>query len=320
MKVLVTGASGLIGQAVCARGAALGWHLVRLRRARAGASAHGGAVVEGGSSLAPGSDPIWDPVAGCIDWAGAGPFEAVIHLAGETVAQRWSAAARQRIYESRVQGTETLGQALGTLAAPPKVVVCASATGFYGDRGEDWVDEDSSPGTGFLADVCREWEAAAERTMGGMTRLVRLRFGLVLAPRGGALARMLPVFRLGLGGRLGDGRQFWSWITLDDLVRLIEGVVLDERYRGVINAVSPAPVTNAEFTRALGRTLHRPAIFPVPRLAVLAAFGEMGREALLAGVRVRPQKLLDAGFQFQQPELVGALKALLASGSASEKQ
>lgn len=312
MKVLVTGAGGLIGQAVCARAAALGWQLVRLRRAGAGAG------VQARSSLAPGSDPIWDPVAGRIDWAGAGPFDAVIHLAGETVAQRWSAGARRRIHESRVQGTETLGKALGTLDAPPKVVICASATGFYGNRGEDWVDEDSPPGSGFLADVCRDWESAAERTMGGITRLVRLRFGLVLTPRGGALARILPVFRLGLGGRLGDGRQYWSWITLDDLVRLIERAGLDDRYQGVINAVTPGPVTNAEFTRELGRVLHRPAIFPVPRLAVLAAFGEMGREALLAGVRVRPQRLLDAGFQFQQPSLAGALTALLAPGSFSE--
>ncbi len=316
--VLVTGATGLIGRAVCARGAELGWRVVPLQRSVAGRAGRSGGRRAEGAGRAPHAEraggvtpAIWDWEAGQVEWGGAGPFDVVIHLAGETVAQRWTRDARRRIYESRVRGTEVLGRALSQMSSPPRVVICASATGYYGDGGDQWLQEDSPRGTGFLAEVCRAWEAAATRTLGEVTRLVLLRFGLVLTPRGGALARMLPVFRWGLGGRLGSGRQYWSWITLSDLLRLLEFVIADERLGGPFNAVTPEPVTNAGFTRELAAALGRPAIFPVPRWVVLAAFGQMGREALLSGARVRPQRVTEAGFEFRQPALGPALREML---------
>ena len=293
MNILVTGASGLVGSAACAALTREGHRVTMLRR---GASGDG---------------PSWAPEEGRINLAPAGPLDAVLHLAGETIAQRWTQKAKQRIRDSRVEGTRVLCEALVNLPEPPKTLVCASATGFYGDRGDEWLDESSAPGTGFLADTCQEWEAAAAPAARAGVRVVHLRFGLVLAKEGGALAKMLPAFKLGLGGRLGDGRAWWSWIAIGDLVRVIQLALTDDSLRGPVNAVAPHPVTNAEFTRALGRVLHRPAILPVPRFVIQTVFGEMGREALLGSARVRPAVLGKHGFTFLHGEIESALRAVL---------
>jgi hypothetical protein len=296
MNILITGASGLIGSALSPALEAGGHRVIKLVR---GAGAEVASVA------------IWEPAAGRVDLSRTGTLDAVVHLAGESIAQRWTPEVKRRIRDSRVQGTRLLCAALAQLASPPKVLVCASATGFYGDRGDEWLDESSLSGQGFLAEVCREWEAASAPAAARGIRVAHLRLGLVLTSKGGALAKMLPSFRLGLGGRLGDGRGYWSWITLDDLLDVIHHALTNEALRGAVNAVSPNPVTNAEFTHTLGCLLRRPTILPLPRLAVELALGEMGREAMLASFRVRPGKLIEAGFDFQFPELAPALRHLL---------
>lgn len=254
------------------------------------------------------------PRPGRSIWLNALPLDAVVHLAGENIAQRWTPAVKARIRSSRVAATRLLSEALARLQQPPRVMVCASATGFYGDRAGEVLDEQSPPGVGFLAETCRAWEAAADPARQGGVRVVNLRQGLVLARHGGALAKMLPVFLLGLGGRLGSGDQYWNWIALDDLVRVVELALLDDRINGPVNAVAPQNPTNKYFTTALSRALHRPALLPVPALFVQALFGEMGREALLASARVQPARLLEAEFTFRFPELHAALRHLLAAG------
>ena len=201
--------------------------------------------------------------------------------------------------------------ALTALPTPPRVLVCASATGFYGDRGAEWLDETSAPGTGFLADLSREWEAATALAAAAGVRVVHLRFGIVLARHGGALAKMLPAFKLGVAGRLGDGDAYWSWIGLDDVLGVIEHALTNGMLSGPVNAVSPNPVTNRQFTATLGRILHRPTLLPMPRFAVEWLFGEMGREALLASFRCRPTKLVTSGFTFRFPNLESALRRAL---------
>jgi uncharacterized protein (TIGR01777 family) len=258
-----------------------------------------------------GSLATWDPGAGQIDLTRAGNLDGVVHLAGETIAQRWTPAAQRRIRDSRVAGTRLLCDALAKLSPPPRVLVCASATGFYGNRGEEWLDERSAPGHGFLAETCQQWEASAHPARARGIRVVHLRMGIVLAPRGGALAKMLPAFRFGFGGPLGDGRAYWSWIALEDLLEVILSALSNEPIEGPVNGVSPNPVTNAEFSRTLGRVLRRPTLFAVPRFAVEWLFGEMGREALLASFRVRPAKLIETGFRFRFPELELALRRVL---------
>ena len=297
MNVLLTGASGLLGSAVAPALESCGHRVVKLRR-------------DGGTGA------TWNPAEGKIDLTPALPLDAVIHLAGESIGARWTAERKRRIRESRVAGTRLLAETLATLPARLKVLVCASATGFYGDRGDEWLDESSPPGHGYLAEVCREWEAASAPAEAARIRVVRLRFGIVLARQGGALAKMLPAFRLGLGGRLGDGRQYWSWISLEDAVATLAHALKRESITGPVNAVSPQPVTNREFTAALGRVLHRPAFFTMPRLAVNLLFGEMGREAMLASCRARPAKLLAGGFQFQASDLETALRRMLVNPSA----
>lgn len=299
MNILLTGASGFIGSALAARLQNRRNRILPLRRAAAGSV----------------SGPTWDPAAGRIELEPAGPLDAVVHLAGETIAQRWTRAARARIRASRVEATHLLCEALARLPQPPRVLVCASATGFYGDRGDELLDERSAPGAGFLPEVCAAWEADADAARQRGIRVAHLRLGIVLARHGGALAKMLPVFRLGLGGRLGTGRQFWSWIALEDLLRVVELVLRDERLNGPVNAVSPAPATNAEFTRVLARTLRRPALLPVPAVAVRLVFGQMGREVLLSSARVHPRRLLECGFEFRFPELAGALEHLLTGST-----
>jgi hypothetical protein len=301
MNVLVSGASGLLGSALVARLTTNGHRVVPLRRASADNA----------------SGPTWNPAAGQIHLEAAGPLDAVVHLAGENIAQRWTPAAKARIRASRVDATRLLCEALVKLPQPPRVLVCASATGFYGDRGDEVLDERSGPGTGFLPEVCQAWEAAADLARMRGIRVVHLRLGIVLAGHGGALAKMLPAFRLGLGGRLGTGRQFWSWIALEDLLRLADLVLQDDHLSGPVNAVSPEAVTNADFTRALARAMRRPAFVSAPTVAVKWVLGEMGREALLASARVRPTRLIESGFVFRFPELHSAFRHVLHQSDQS---
>lgn len=298
MKVLVTGSSGLIGSALTARLTSQGHSVTRLVRAKLAA---GVAALE------------WDPAAGRLDAAALEGFEAVVHLAGESIAAgRWTAARKARIRGSRIEGTRLLAANLARLMRKPAVLLCASATGYYGNRGEEVLRESSPPGSGFLADLCREWEAASEPAARAGVRVVNLRTGLVLSRQGGALPRMLAPFRLGLGGRIGDGRQYMSWISLDELTGVYGYALRTETLAGPVNVVTPNPVTNADFTRTLGRVLRRPTVFPLPAFAARLALGEMADELLLASARVQPAKLLATGYVFRFAELEGALRHMLA--------
>ena len=297
MNILVTGATGLLGTALGSRLREGGHRVIPLIRTAASGDA----------------GPTWDPASGQVHLDPAVPLDAVVHLAGESIAQRWTAGAKARIRASRVDATCLLSEALALVPHRPQVLVCASATGFYGDRGDEVLDEHSAPGTGFLAEICQAWEAAAAPARDRGIRVVHLRLGIVLARQGGALARMLPAFRLGLGGRLGSGRQFWSWIVLEDVLRVMELALRDDRMSGAVNTVAPGAATNAGFTAALSRALHRPAFLPVPAPVVRTVFGEMGRETLLASSRVRPARLLEAGFRFRFPDLDTAFSHLLAA-------
>ena len=296
MNILLTGASGFIGSALISRLSKSGHRVVPLRRV---------------SSVGSEAGPTWNPAAGQIRLEPSGPLDAVVHLAGENIAQRWTPTAKARIRASRLDATRLLCEALARLPQPPRVLICASATGFYGDRGEEVLDEKSAPGNGFLPEVCQAWEAAADAAQQRSIRVVHLRLGIVLARHGGALAKMLPVFRLGLGGSLGTGRQYWSWIALEDLLRVVELALQDDRLSGPVNAVSPEAATNADFTRALARALRRPACLRVPAFVVKLIFGEMGREALLASARVRPAHLIESRFEFRFPQLDSAFGHVL---------
>ncbi|BAM03835.1 TIGR01777 family oxidoreductase [Phycisphaera mikurensis] len=256
--------------------------------------------------------PVRRPAEG-IGWntgdlAGA---DAVVHLAGEPIAQRWSERAKKRIRESRLEGTRVLAEALTRLPQKPKVLVSASAVGFYGARGDELLDEDSAGGSGFLAEVAAGWEAATRAASDAGIRVVHPRIGVVLDPRGGALQRMLPIFAAGVGGRLGHGGQWFPWISSFDLCDVLARCLVDPSLRGPINAVAPEPVTNAVFTKTLGRVLKRPAVLPAPGFALRAAFGEMADAALLGGARVVPSRLQQAGFRWRHPDLEAALRALL---------
>jgi hypothetical protein len=261
----------------------------------------------------PGADEIrWDPIGGSIETAGLEGIDAVVHLAGENIAAgRWTAATKARIKESRVRGTRLLCEALARLHRPPPVVVCASAIGYYGDRGATSVDEDSAAGTGFLADVCRAWEAATAPAGDAGIRVVHLRCGVVLTAAGGALAKLLLPFQLGVGGRVGSGAQYMSWIGIDDVLGAILHTLRTTTLRGAVNAVAPQPVTNLEFTKTLGRVLSRPTLFPVPAAAARLAFGEMADEMLLASTRAVPTRLTATHYTFRHGELEAALRHTL---------
>ena len=296
MIVAVTGAGGLVGSALVSSLRASGHRVIPLvRRApRAGEDALG-----------------WDPSSGSITPA-APALDAVIHLAGESImGLRWTAAKKQRIRESRTTATRLLVQTLVRLPKPPAVLISASAIGYYGTRGDEVLTEDSRPGTGFLADVAREWEAASAAAIAHGVRVVNPRIGVVLSTRGGALAKMLTPFRLGVGGAVGDGTQWMSWIALEDVVGAIQHALATEALRGPVNAVAPGPVTNADFTRTLGRVLRRPALVPLPAFAARLAMGEMADALLLASQRVVPARLQASGYAFRRPSLEDALRSEL---------
>ncbi|HEX7019734.1 MAG TPA: TIGR01777 family oxidoreductase [Gemmatimonadaceae bacterium] len=254
----------------------------------------------------------WRPDSGYIDAPKLTGADMVVHLAGENIAQRWTPARRRRIRSSRSDATRLLAAALAALPTPPRVLVSASAVGIYGDRGDEVLDESSAIGTGFLARIGAEWEAATEPARAAGVRVVHMRLGVVLSPSGGILARMLTPFRLGIGGRLGSGRQWVSWIALSDVLGAICHALGDDTLTGPVNVCTPNPVTNAELTRILAGVLGRPAVFPVPALALRAVFGDMANETILASQRVRPSKLMERGFEFEWPTLERALRGLLS--------
>ena len=294
MIVAVTGSSGLLGSALVSSLEAGGHGVVPLVR----------------REPRPGEDVLrWDPASGAISPPGPAIGDAVVHLAGESIAGgRWTLAKKQRIRESRVGATRRLIETLTRLAKPPAVLVCASAIGYYGSRGGEVLSEESGPGVGFLADVGREWEAASAAAILRGIRVVTLRLGIVLSPAGGALAKMLMPFRLGLGGVIGGGAQWMSWIALDDAIGALRHALATDALRGPVNAVAPTPVTNAEFTRTLGRVLGRPTFVPMPAFAARLALGEMADELLLSSQRVMPVRLQATGFTFRYPTLEVALR------------
>ncbi len=297
MRVLISGASGLIGSELARVLGAARHEVDRLVRAQ---------PLPGPSRI------VWDPAHGWLEAPRLEGFDAVVHLAGESVAESpWTAEKKARIQDSRVASTRLLAETLARLERKPAVFACASAIGYYGDRGDEALDETSPPGKGFLAGVCRQWEAATERAAAAGIRVVRMRFGLVLSQRGGAFARTLPMFRRGLGGRLGSGRQYVSWIILDDVAAAIQRILSDSSLAGPINVVGPNPVTNLELTRTLAGTLHRPAPLPVPAFLLRLKLGEMADELILASQRVYPRRLQAAGHAFAYPELEPAIRRLV---------
>jgi uncharacterized protein (TIGR01777 family) len=303
MEVAVTGSHGMIGSALVPALTAAGHRVRRVVRSDAG----------------PG-EVAWDPAAGTIDAAALEGVEGVVHLAGVGIGEkRWTAAEKQRIRDSRIRGTSLLATALAGLSAPPRVLVSQSAVGYYGhQRGDEVLNEESSPGTGFLAEVVRAWEEASHPAAEAGIRVVNTRSGVVLTTAGGALKRQLPFFRLGVGGPLGSGRQWLSWISIDDEVSGILHVLGDASLSGPLNLTSPNPCTSKEFARALGRALHRPAVVPVPKLALNAVVGgELADQMALASQRALPTRLLASGFAFRHPDIGTALHAVLGRSEAA---
>ena len=237
----------------------------------------------------------------------------MIHLAGENIgAKRWTPQQKQKIADSRIRSTSLLVDSISRLDNPPRLLICASAVGYYGNRGDELLTEASTPGNGFLCEVCRDWEAEALKAGSFGLRVVCLRTGMVLSREGGTLERMLPMFKMGLGGSFGSGNQYWSWIALDDFVRAVEFIIEHNQLSGPVNLVAPNPITNSEFTRTLARALHRPAFFPVPAPVLRLALGEMADSLILSSQKVQPKLLLDAGFNFNHPTLASALEAILS--------
>lgn len=294
--VIVSGASGFIGSALCRALEKEGCRVMRLVRRETKSA----------------DEIFWDPESGKTDAAKLEGVPAVIHLAGENIAEgRWSEAKKRRIRESRVKGTRLVAETLAALRTPPRTLVCASAIGWYGDRGDTVLAEDAPPAADFLGSACRDWEAACDSAKGKGIRVVNARIGIVLSPEGGALKRMLLPFKMGAGGVLGSGRQWMSWIALDDAVAVFLHALKTESLHGPVNAAAPNPVTNYDFTKTLGRVLRRPTVMPMPAFAARLAFGEMADALLLSSTRVVPKKLRESGFTFKYPELEGALRSLL---------
>lgn len=297
MKVLVSGSSGLIGSAVVTQLKKDGHSVSRLVRSKSGL---------------PEEQVLWNPTARIIDSRGLEGFDAFIHLAGDPIAEgRWTQEKKAAIRDSRVKGTRLITEAVARLARPPKAFLCASAIGYYGDRGDELLTEESPPGTGFLPETGIQWEQACQPAADVGARVVNLRFGIVMSKEGGALKKMLPPFLFGMGGKLGGGKQWMSWISLPDAAAAVSHALTDASLRGPVNITAPNPATNADFTKALGKALRRPAVATVPAFAVRMMFGEMADAALLASTRVEPKRLKASGFRFKHPDLEPALRELL---------
>jgi len=295
MKILIVGSSGLVGMALVKVLRNIGYEVVRLVRSRSGSDS-----------------VVWNPLTGEINTDEIKGVDAVINLAGESISNgRWTPSKKKKIWDSRVLGTQNLCRVLSSLDSPPKVLINASAIGYYGDTGDTKVVEDSVSGNTFLSAVCQEWENATNSIEEKGVRVVKLRIGIVLTPKGGALKKMLVPFKMCVGGKIGTGQQYMSWIALNDLVNIIRFCLEDERACGPINAVAPTAISNGEFTKILGKTLNRPTIFPLPAAVARFLLGEMADELLLRGTRVVPKKLEDLGFKFTYPDLSEALKELL---------
>jgi hypothetical protein len=299
MNIAVSGASGLVGSALCPHLTQQGHKVVAIRRGDSGSY----------------EDSIrWDPKSGLTNPGRLESIDAIVHLAGENIGEgRWNDAKKQKIRSSRVDGTRSLVQSIAAVEKRPKVLVCASAIGYYGNRGAMEMEESSAAGSDFLADVCEQWENEANAAMELGVRVVNVRIGVVVSPKGGALAKMLLPFRLGLGGIVGPGTQYWSWIGLNDLTRVLAFCIADDSVRGPVNAVSPKSSTNREFTKAVGSVLNRPTIIPLPGFMAKLMLGEMATTLLLASTRVLPRQLQAHGFDFEQPDLADCLQHELSS-------
>jgi len=295
-KILVSGSSGLIGAALLPALRTSGYEITRLVRGTA----------SGNERIA------WDPARPLAPESVSG-FDTVVHLAGESIVGRWTEAKKRRILQSRVQGTRNLAEALAAVPQRPRLLISASAIGYYGDRGNEVLNEESAPGAGFLPDVCREWEAATGAAVDAGIRTVQMRTGVVLSAAGGALRKMLPPFKMGVGGRIGDGQQWMSWIDVQDMVGAIHHILKSDLLQGPVNMVAPKPVTNAEFTATLASVLSRPAIFPMPAFVVKLAFGEMGETVLLGSQRVEPGQLVMRSYPFRFSCLRASLENILKS-------
>lgn len=301
MRIAISGSTGLIGTELTRHFRAHGHHVTRIVRSFSQLPATERAVV-------------WDPARGNIEQHGLEGHDLVIHLAAESLFGVWTETRKRRIMESRVQGTDLIARTIAGLTEPPRLLVTASGSNFYGDRGNAPVDEQSPGGTGFLADVVRAWERAAQPARDAGIRVVHMRMGIVLSPKGGMLGVLLPLFRLGLGTTLGGGGQYWPWIALEDVAPALAHVSERPELNGPVNLVAPQQVTNAEMTEAIAGAVHRPSILRLPSFAAKLAPGGMATELLLGGARVVPRKLLDSGYVFRQPELKPALRSLLAAG------
>ncbi len=293
MRILITGSHGLIGSALSSHFESGGHEVIPLHRKQ-------------------GVAPCWDPDKGEIDLTGVGDLDVVIHLAGDNIASaRWSADKKKRIRESRVNGTELLCEALAGLPRLPKTLICGSAIGFYGNRGDETLTEESQAGTGFFPTVVSDWEAATEAAEDVGIRVVHIRTGVVLSPDGGALKKMLLPFKLCLGGVVGSGKQFFSWIDIRDEISAVEFLIQHEEISGPVNLTAPAPVTNYELTKTLGAALRRPTLIPMPAFLCKLLMGEMGETLLLGGSKVQPEKLLQAGYSFRYPRLKDSIESLV---------
>lgn len=299
MRILVSGSTGLVGSALVAHLERASHEITRLVRPETTETVDG---------------IPWLPSSGEIEQSRLEGFDAVVHLAGETIDQRWTEQTKQRIRDSRIQGTRLLAGALAELDDPPEVLVSASAVGYYGDRGDTWLEEDADSGDLFISEVCRQWEETSRVAEENGIRVVNTRTGIVLSTEGGALARMLPPFKFGLGGRLGSGDQYLPWVTREDVTHVIEFLLETEEIDGPVNVCTPEPPTNKAFTKALGSVLGRPTVFRVPEFGVRLLFGQMGEELLLASTRTRPAKLEESGYTWRHPELEPALEHVLSDG------